>query len=158
MPNWIGLHLQDLTEQLATVFGRRNVNGAMVTGVDPDSPAADASLGAGDIITALDGQTLPDSRAAQRDIIRHASDGPIKLTVWRDSHRMNVTLRGKPWPHMMAQRGEVLASVESIKQAEDAGLGLHVTNITDEDRKRYNLADASGVLIKMWCPAHRRIP
>ena len=95
-PNWIGLRLQDLTEELATVFGRPNVNGAIVTGVDPNSPAADASIGAGDIITALDGQTQLDSRAVQRDIIQVASGEPIVLTVWRDGHPMNVTLRGSP--------------------------------------------------------------
>ncbi len=151
-PNWIGLRLQDLTEELATVFGRPNVNGAIVTGVDPNSPAADASIGAGDIITALDGQTQLDSRAVQRDIIQVASGEPIVLSVWRDGHPMNVTLRGKPWPHMMALRGEVLASAASIAQAEDAGLGLHVTNITDEDRKRYDLANANGVLIDNVVP------
>ena len=53
---------------------------------------------------------------------------------------------------MMALRGEVLASAASIAQAEDAGFGLHVTNITDEDRKRYDLANANGVLIDNVVP------
>jgi serine protease Do len=151
-PNWIGLRLQDLTEELAAIFGRPNVNGAIVTGLDPDSPASAASLGTGDIVMALDGHALADSRAIQRAVVEKASGDPIVLSVWRDGRAMDVTLRGKPWPHMMAQRGEVLASAESIEQAENAGLGLHVTDISDEDRKRYNLANATGVLIDNVVP------
>lgn len=146
-PNWIGLRLQDLSELLATTFGWPGVNGAIVTGIDPGSPAAAASFRPGDIITALDGQNLLDSRAIQRTIAMKPSGEPIALSVWRDGHSMEVTLRGEPWPHMMALRGEVLASAASIQRAEDAGLGLHVTNITEADRKRYDLGDAKGVLV-----------
>ena len=146
-PNWIGLRLQDLTEDLAAIFGKPDVAGAIVTGVDPGSPAASSSIGTGDIITALNGQPMPDSRAIQRAIVESAPDASIKLSVWQDGRTMDETIRAKPWPHMMALRGEVLASPEAIQQAENAGLGLHVTNITDEDRKRYNLAEAKGVLI-----------
>jgi serine protease Do len=147
VPTWVGLHLQDLTEELAAIFGRPNVSGAIVTWVDPDGPAANASVGTGDIITALNGHPLADSRAIQRAVSAMASDAPIVLSVWHNGHATEVTLHGKPWPHMMALRGEVLASADSIAQAEDAGLGLHVTDLTDEDRKRYNLQDAKGVLI-----------
>jgi S1-C subfamily serine protease len=55
VPNWIGLHEQDLAARLATVFERPDINGAIVTGTDPDSPAAYALLAPDDIITGADG-------------------------------------------------------------------------------------------------------
>ncbi len=73
VPDWVGLHLQDLGAQLATSFGRPNMQGAIVTGVDPGSPAALASLRPGDIITAADGQDMPDSRAVLRAVIEGAA-------------------------------------------------------------------------------------
>jgi len=64
---WIGLHLQDLKHGLARNFGYANgVAGAIVTYVDPNSPAGQANLWPGDIIMAVNGQALPDARAILR--------------------------------------------------------------------------------------------
>jgi len=41
----------------------------------------------------------------------------------------------------------VLASPQAIARAESVGLGLHLTRISAADRRRYSLADTSGVLI-----------
>ena len=46
------------------------MSGALVTSVDPDSPAARASLVPGDIVTGISGEDLPDARAIQRAIIK----------------------------------------------------------------------------------------
>ena len=43
LPNWIGVHLQDLTAPLAIAFGLPvSSGGAIVTDADPDSPAGRA--------------------------------------------------------------------------------------------------------------------
>jgi serine protease Do len=146
-PNWIGLHLQDLTAQLAMTFGLPNMEGALVTDVDPGSPAAQASLVPGDIITGADGDKLPDSRAVLRAVVVTPLDAPITLEVWRQDHMTAATVRGQPWPHMMAQRSDVLASAASVARAQAEGLGLHLTAITDAERKRFGLTETSGVLI-----------
>jgi serine protease Do len=151
-PNWVGLHLQDLTVQLATIFGRPSVDGAIVTGVDPDSPAAGVSLAPGDIITGALGEDRPDSRAILRATLMVSSGDPIPLTVWRHGQMRDVTLRGQPWPHMMALRSEVLANPNDIARAEAIGVGLHVTGITEADREHYGLENTSGVLIDQVAP------
>jgi serine protease Do len=151
-PNWVGLHLQDLTVQLATAFGRHSIDGAIVTGVDPDSPAANALLAPGDIITGILGEERPDSRAILRATLMVSSGDPILLSVWRHGHTREVTLRGQAWPHMMALRSQVLASPLDIARAEAVGLGLHLTSITATDRQRYSLGNASGVLIDQVAP------
>jgi serine protease Do len=147
--NWIGLHLQDLTAQLATTFGLPNMEGALVTGVDPGSPAARASLVPGDIITGADGQKLWDARAVLRTVLVKPVGAPITLQVWRQDHATTVTAEGRPWPGMLALRSDVLASAASVAraQAEGLDLGLHLTAITDAERKRFGLTETSGVLI-----------
>ena len=42
--------------------------------------------------------------------------------------------------------------MRQASSAEDAGLGLHVRNITDDDRKYYSLGDAKGVLVDNVVP------
>lgn len=147
LPTWIGMHLQDLTSRLAVVFGRPDIDGAIVTGVEPDSPAAHASLVAGDIITAVNGKDLSDSRAILRAVVSHPTEEPIVLSVWRHGQPLNVSVRGEPWPHLVALRGEVLASPDSIAKAEAVGLGLHVRRMTLADRRVYGLKGLSGVVI-----------
>ncbi len=148
MPNWIGLHLQDLTAELAMSFGRPNMSGAVVTGVDPGSPAAQAALVPGDVITAADGKPQPDARAVLRTVVALPPGAPVTLSVWRQDHSTDVTIDGRPWPHMMALRSEVLASAATVKRAEAQGIGMHVTALTPENRKTFGLAgDVTGALI-----------
>ena len=132
------------------------MSGAVVTGVDPDSPAAQASLVPGDVITGADGQALTDSRAILRVIVRKPPGEPISLSVWRQGQMMEATLRGQPWPHMAALRSDVLASAAAVALAQAAGLGLglgmHLTAITAENRQSFGLGDASGALIDEVTP------
>jgi serine protease Do len=151
-PNWIGLHLQDLTARLAAVFGRPAMTGGIVTGTDPDSPAALASLQPGDIVTGADGVALPDARAILRFILVQPSDRPITLAVWHGGQMTNVIVTGQRWPHLMAQREDVLASAATVARISAEGIGAQFATITAADRTRYGLQDASGVLIKRVTP------
>jgi serine protease Do len=140
-PNWIGLHLQDLTWDLATIFARPGMSGAVVTGVDQNSPAAQASLVPGDVITGADGQALTDSRAILRVIVRKPPGEPISLSVWRQGQMMEATVRGQPWPRMAALRSDVLASAAAVARAQAQGLGagMHLAAVTAENRQSIGL-------------------
>ena len=152
MPDWIGLHLQDLTAQLATVFGRPDMNGAIVTWIDPNSPAARGHLKPGDIIVSALGQEMPDARAVLRTVATAPEDAEVPLLVWRHGEMMDVTLNSVPWPEMLELRSEVLASAENIASAELAGLGLKLASVTPADRERNHLGDVPGVLIDAVAP------
>jgi len=58
---YMGLHLDDLNQQLGEYFGVKDGKGALVTEVVEDSPAAAAGLKAGDVITKLDDTEIADS-------------------------------------------------------------------------------------------------
>lgn len=55
---WLGLQLQELTEQLAAHFGFSARSGLLVSDVSLESAAAAASIEAGDIITRLDDKSV----------------------------------------------------------------------------------------------------
>jgi len=153
MPNWTGVHLQDLTAPLAIGFGLPvSSGGAIVTDVDPDSPAGHAMLRSGDVILAALGQPMSDSRAILRAVLMAPQGAAIPMIVWRNDHSENLTLQSVPWPHMLALRSQVLASRANIAKAEAAGLGVHVASVTSADRRRYHLGDAKGVLIDRVTP------
>jgi serine protease Do len=147
MPNWIGLHLQDLSSKLATVFGRPDMEGAIVTAVDSNGPAAQANIEPGDIVVGAEGHAWPDARAVLRSIVTQPSRAVINLDVWRNGHMMDVAVQSVPWPNMTLLRSAILASPEAVARAQAEGLGFHLAAVNDGNRKQYNLRDASGVLI-----------
>ncbi|HTW73089.1 MAG TPA: trypsin-like peptidase domain-containing protein [Acetobacteraceae bacterium] len=148
-PNWIGLQLQNMTARLATIFGRPDMSGAIVTDVQPGSPAAEASIQPGDVIAGADGQELDNASAILRLVVTHPVGQPISLLVWRDDQMSEVVVQGRPWPHMMALRSDVLASPADVAQAQAAGLGLRLAAMTGTSHKT---GSESGVLVDAVAP------
>jgi serine protease Do len=152
-PNWVGLHLQDLTAPLAIAFGLPiSTGGAIVTDADPNSPAGRASLRAGDVVLAALGRPMTDARAVLRAVLMAPDGVAIPITLWRGGHTQDVTLQSQAWPHLLALRSQVLASPENIAKAEAAGLGLHLASISAADRRRYHLGGSAGALIDQVTP------
>src|SRR5690606_583193 len=60
---WLGASLQAVTADIADSLGLKRPTGALVRSVTSGSPAAKAGLKAGDLITAVDGQTVDDPNA-----------------------------------------------------------------------------------------------
>jgi Do/DeqQ family serine protease len=58
---WLGASLQSLTKDIADSLGLDRPAGALVVGVTGGSPAAEAGLKRGDVITAIDGQAIDDA-------------------------------------------------------------------------------------------------
>ncbi len=95
---WIGVYYQPVTKQLAE---ERNLSvdyGVLIDSsndrpaVFPDSPAADAGLQAGDVITAVDGDRVDADSDLADHILPHQPGDQITLTVMRDGSQMDVTV------------------------------------------------------------------
>jgi serine protease Do len=147
VPNWIGVQLQDVTPRLASSFNWPNVSGALVSGVDPGSPAAQASLTPGDIITGVGGEEQPDARSAQRAIVKIKPGQPVTLSVWHRGETKQVAVTGKPWPNFKMLQTDVVPDQAQLARAFVYGLGLHLIAIGDADRLRFGLGNVQGVLI-----------
>jgi len=147
VPNWIGVQLQDMDARLALSFKRPDGSGAIVTRVEPGSPAAHAPLVPGDIITSVGGDAEPDARAVQRAIVVAQQGQPVMLSVWHHGQAKQVAVRGEPWPNFKRLQGDVVPDRARVAQAFSYGLGLHVIAITDADRLRFGLGNVEGVLI-----------
>lgn len=77
---WVGVEIQDLTPELAESFGYRDTVGALIAGVLRGSPADRAGVRPGDVLIALDGQSVRDPRA-MLDMV--AALPPGKSAVFR---------------------------------------------------------------------------
>jgi serine protease Do len=111
--SWLGVRIRDLSEQemddLASRHGIREGFGVVIVEVMSDTPAAQAGLRAGDIVVALEGRPVTDTRLLVRLIARSPLDRDVRLTVLRNEGRRAVRVRLAAMPPPMA--GERMAQV-----------------------------------------------
>jgi putative serine protease PepD len=81
-----------------TVGTASNGEGAAIESVKPGTPAAKAGLQAGDVVTAIDGQTVTNSDDLTAKISAHQPGDKVTLTVTRNSatKTLDVTLGTRP--------------------------------------------------------------
>ena len=91
MRGWLGVHIQPVTEDIAASLGLESTEGAIIARVQPDSPAAIAGLETGDVIVAVDQESVEDTRALTRMIAAIDAGTSATLTVWRDGQPMEIT-------------------------------------------------------------------
>jgi serine protease Do len=151
-PTWIGLNLQDMTPQLAATLGHPDLMGAIVTRVDPGSPAARSGIEAGDVITKFDGEGQSGAREIIRAVIGMPSGQSMTLTVWHSGQARDVSLIGERWPNMMAQHADVLANPEYVAMAQSEGVGIEVSPMTRSDRERPLVPSDTGAVITRVAP------
>ena len=86
---YIGVTVTD-TPQEYQLYGLPQ--GAAVRNVEPDSPAAKASLQPGDIITAVEGETITGSRELIRYLRSCTAGQDLKLTLYRKGETLSLTV------------------------------------------------------------------
>ncbi len=81
---YLGVHLQRIDEGLAEALDRAEEDGVLIRQVEEDSPAADAGLKPGDILTAIDGETLSSPGDVRKAIRGHAAGETAEIRYLRD--------------------------------------------------------------------------
>ena len=102
----IGVSTTQLTKQLADYFGVTDGKGVLVTSVAEGSPAAKAGIKAGDVITAIDGETVEGSGDLSRAINKQ-KDGDVTLTIMRDKGQRTIKVTPAKTESRLARPGTV---------------------------------------------------
>ncbi len=91
---FLGVQVQPVTAAIADGLGLKEAKGALVAEPMPDSPAAKAGIKAGDVITAVNGNAIKDSRELARTIGMMAAGSKVKVALMRDgkSKTLDVSL------------------------------------------------------------------
>ena len=106
---WLGVQVQPVTDSIADSLGLKKAEGALVAEAQPDTPAAQAGIQPGDVITAVNGNTVKDSRSLAREISAMTPGSSAKLDILRkgESKTISVTLATMPnQPQKQANAGE----------------------------------------------------
>src|SRR5947208_1270551 len=135
---WLGVVIQDLTDELASSFGVREHEGVLVADVMKGGPAETAGLRAGDVVVELNGTRIHEVPDLQRHIANVAPGQRVRLGVVREGapQRITVTVAEMPGeePTLSAQAGS-------------EGFGLQVEALAPGAAERLNLPMSQGVLV-----------
>lgn len=142
---WLGVQIQPVTAEVVESFGLDDQHGALVASVVPDSPAAQAGIQAGDVIRRMNNELLDDFRDLPRMVAAAEAGTQSVFEVWRrgETHELSLEIRSMP-----AEEDRL-----AMGTADDTGkqprLGIYLSELTPETRKRFGIADdVAGVLVQ----------
>ena len=143
---FLGVQISDMDEGMAEALGVPDVEGALVSGVFPDTPAGAAGVRHGDVIRKVDGQKIEDSKGLQNIIGRKRPGDKVRLLILRRDMEKDVTVEKEITIELMKFPKQMAMAKEPAPKKEDL-LGLSVARIP-EDRARPDLKGAYVTGIK----------
>jgi serine protease Do len=141
---WLGVLIQDVTRELAEAFGMSRPQGALVSKVLDDSPAAAAGFKSGDVIIRYNGRDVADSASLPPLVGQTPVGKQAEVIVIRDGEEtaLEVTIGELPGDDALAQA--VAPEAESVSEQR---LGIKVSEVPDALREALELGEG-GVLVE----------
>jgi serine protease Do len=104
---WIGVQIQSVTQDIADSMGLKQAEGALVADPQKEGPAAKAGIESGDVITAVNGQSIKDARELARVIGGFAPGSTAKLDVLHKGKSKVVSLTLGKLPNTQEAKADV---------------------------------------------------
>ena len=151
---YLGISMNDVTPENAHFFNLKDASGALVAEVTPGSPAAQAGVQQGDVITALNAHKVLDGSQLQFSVSQMHPGDKLELGVMRNGQPLNLNLTvGEYHP-----KGEVASNGGDDSQSGQPGqtgkLGLAVADLDSDARQQIKAPDSlKGVVIENVRPA-----
>lgn len=141
----LGVSIQEVTLDLARSFNMKRVEGALVAGIQEDSPAKGV-LKDGDIILAFDGERVTTTNMLPMIVGRTPINQEIEVLVMRQGKEKTLSVTLNDLPDLEAdEMPEELALWPD--DDEQVALGLSVEEIDDELRDKFDL-EYGGVIVR----------
>ena len=136
---WLGIQIQDITDDVADYYKLTDRQGVLVYQVLPDSPASKAGMKDGDIIKVYEGQPIRHSRELIERVSRTKAGQRVAMQVVRNGKDEALQVEIGERPSEVELAGGV---------ATENWRGLQVAALTPEALERANLPPGTvGVLV-----------
>ncbi len=137
--SWIGVQIQPLTPDLAQSYGLSAARGALVADVVAGSPASDAGLQPGDILTSFDGKPIETSSSLPLLASLTENGKVVNVGVWRAGQAKVVSVKLASYPNKEMTRAG--------KNGEGESLGLSFQSLTPGLAEQLGVPAREGVVI-----------
>jgi len=141
---WLGVGIQNLTEDLSKSFQYEGTEGALVGHVEKDGPADKAGLKQGDIIVKLNGEKIRNINQLRNAVAALTPGQKVDVEILRNGNYETVRVKVGELP---AQEGSEAKVTEQV-----ADLGMTVGNLSDELAQRLGVRKGGGVVVRSVTP------
>lgn len=135
---WLGVSVQEVTEEIAKNMKLKDLSGALVADVFKGDPADKAGLRTGDVITEINGKKISDTHELLMIIAGLRVGESVRIKVVRDGQERSLTIS-------VAERKDQ-PEVAAIRENGEA-FGMAVQEITPEIAKHLGLAIKKGLIV-----------
>ncbi len=135
---WLGVHIQNVTDDIAESLGLKEAHGAIVADAQDGGPAEEAGIKTGDTILAVDGTSVKGPRELSKIIAAYEPDTKVDITVWRDGREKDISVTLGT-----LQESEKLAKAEAPESGQTSLDDLGLALVTAEEAG----IDGDGVVI-----------
>lgn len=146
---WLGVRIQDVTEDIADSLGLKQAKGSLVGDVVAKGPAANAGLKMGDVIMTFNGKDVENTRKLQRYVAESEINSTAKLGVWRQGKMVEANVALGELEEAMKKDIQEEPQPQEISQSEKVeALGFDVAPITAQLQERFKIpTESRGVVI-----------
>jgi len=134
----LGVQIRDLSEGMVKQWNLKSKAGAVVSSIEPDSPAEKAKIRQYDVIVAVNGQPVKDSDELRFKIADIQPGSKVDLTIIRDGKEVHATAIVDELEPVQ-EKGQVASQEKDI--------GVSVVALTPNTARRYGLKTTEGLLI-----------
>ena len=143
--SWLGVYIQEVTPEIAEQFNLKEAKGVLVGDVIKDSPAEEAGISRGDIITKVNDQEV-NSTGELQDKIRDIDIGKnANIEIIREGKVISFIVKIGEMPTI--EEGEF-----SIEKVFSVQTGIKVKGVTPEIAKEAGLPWVKGLVITEVIP------
>jgi len=136
---WLGVVIQDVTPGLAKTFGLKHAEGALVSDVTPESPAARAGLQRGDIVVEYNGTHIEAAHQLPALVAGTEIGKTVPITVRRNGQSKTLSITVAEMP--------ARAAIPPSPRAPARDWGLTVADITPRLARQFDLKARTGVVV-----------
>ncbi|MFA5100025.1 MAG: PDZ domain-containing protein, partial [Candidatus Omnitrophota bacterium] len=145
---WLGVSVQELTDDLAKYFGLTDKKGVLIAQVMKTGPGDKGGLKDGDIITRFENQPVEGVKFLLQMVARTDVGKKVPVEVVRDKKIVNLTIEiGE-----RSQEKNPSAAEKVPAAATKVWRGMQVEDLTSETARKFNLQEDRGVVVVSVAP------
>jgi serine protease Do len=145
---WLGVAIQEVTPSLAKAFNVPPEKGALIGDVMPNSPAAQAGLKRGDIITSLQGQPVNSPNELRLQIAQMTPGTELHLGVLENGKSREVSVKLAEMPEKTTR-----ASAQQSQGPTGPMQGVQVQSLTPDIAQQLNVPENTKGVVVTEVPA-----
>lgn len=141
---WLGVGIQNLTEELSQSFNYNEKEGALIGQIQEDSPAQKAGFKQGDIVTSFGGEKVKDMNQLRNRVAATEPGTKVPVEVFRDGNKQELSVKIEELPSQ---------SLDDEKtETQENNIGVTTETLTGDLASRLGTKKTKGLVVTSVTP------